>query len=84
MQIGSQLEIRLQKGEEKELKDFSIAKFYKSIKKKGVKTRFTENGAVEIEGIKLSLKKGQIHLDGMYSRQYFELRDMLYEYIESL
>lgn len=81
VQVGSELEIRLHKGEEKELKDFNIAKFYKSIKKTGTNTSFSENGAVEIGGIKLSLKKGDIFLDGMYSRQYFELRQMLYDYI---
>lgn len=48
---------------------------------KGEHCRFTDNGVLEINDIKLYRRKNEITIEGTYSMEYFRLRELLYRYV---
>jgi len=65
---------------ERELMQFNMAEFYRSVV--GEHCRFTDNGVLEINDVKLYRRRNEITIEGTYSMEYFRLRELLYRYVE--
>jgi hypothetical protein len=57
-----------------------MAEFYRTINSEHC--RFTDDGVLEINEVKLYRRKNQITIEGTYSMEYFRLRELLYKYVE--
>jgi hypothetical protein len=79
---NNEIEIVLSESGEKELMEFNMAEFYKAVNSKGAGyCRFTDNGVLEINDVKLYRRRNEITIEGLYSIEYFQLREQLYHYV---
>lgn len=78
---NNSIDIVLVESGERELLQFNMAEFYRSVSAEHC--RFTDNGVLEINDVRLYRRKNEITIEGTYGMHYFRLRELLYRYVES-